>query len=104
VITARNTDIGALITAGTTRHQRSCFTWRAVNQLRVYVSVPEVYEADIRDGDKTTLTLDALWLDEATRMCRTEWLPETTNRNGTSAIRRAWERMLRKFPEKENHG
>jgi len=57
VITARGTDIGALIQANDTRE---LFHLAAVNKLRIYVSVPEVYAPLVHNGDKTTLTLDSL--------------------------------------------
>ena len=59
VITVRNTDIGALISAGDNSAPKELFHLAATNKLRVYVSVPEVYESAIRDGDKATITLDA---------------------------------------------
>ncbi len=57
VITARGTDIGALIQANETRE---LFHLAAVNKLRIYVSVPEVYAPLVHNGDKTGLTLDSL--------------------------------------------
>jgi RND family efflux transporter MFP subunit len=57
VITARGTDIGALIQANETRE---LFHLAAVNKLRIYVSVPEVYAPLVHDGDKAGLTLDSL--------------------------------------------
>jgi RND family efflux transporter MFP subunit len=59
VITVRNTDIGALIAAGDNSTPKELFHLAATNKLRVYVSVPEVYESAVRDGDKATITLDA---------------------------------------------
>ena len=59
VITARNTDVGALIAAGDNSAPKELFHLAAINKLRVYVSVPEVYESAVRDGDKATITLDA---------------------------------------------
>ncbi len=44
IITARNTDVGALINAGAaTTPGRELFHLAAIHTLRVYVSVPEVY-------------------------------------------------------------
>jgi RND family efflux transporter MFP subunit len=57
VITARGTDIGALIQANDTRE---LFHLAAVNKLRIYVSVPEVYAPLVHNGDKASLTLDSL--------------------------------------------
>lgn len=58
VITARNTDIGALINAGAGGVPQELFHMAAVNQLRVYVAVPEVDSLAARTGAKATLTLD----------------------------------------------
>jgi RND family efflux transporter MFP subunit len=57
-ITARNTDIGDLIDAGT-NNPRELFHLAAVGQLRVYVAVPEIYASKIHDGDTATLTQDS---------------------------------------------
>jgi RND family efflux transporter MFP subunit len=63
IVTARNTDIGDLINAGTgdastpNQHQ-DLFRIAATGKLRVFVPVPEVYAPDIHDGDTATLTLD----------------------------------------------
>jgi RND family efflux transporter MFP subunit len=56
VITARNTDIGALITAGSSKE---LFHLASIQQLRVYTSVPEVDAAGVRNGARVTLTQDA---------------------------------------------
>jgi RND family efflux transporter MFP subunit len=60
VITARNTDIGDLINAGSgSANPRELFHLDASNRLRVYVSIPEVDSDSIHDGDQATLTQDA---------------------------------------------
>jgi RND family efflux transporter MFP subunit len=60
VITARNTDIGDLIDAGSgSNNPRELFHLDAINQLRVFVAVPEVYSDSIHDGDSATLTQDS---------------------------------------------
>ena len=60
VITARNTDIGDLIDAGSgSNNPRELFHLDAMNRLRVYVAVPEVYSDSIHDGDTATLTQDS---------------------------------------------
>jgi RND family efflux transporter MFP subunit len=60
VITARNTDIGDLIDAGSgSTNPRELFHLDAVNRLRVYVAVPEVFSDSIHDGDSATLTQDS---------------------------------------------
>jgi RND family efflux transporter MFP subunit len=64
VITARNTDIGALINAGSGGSQglatvpQELFHMASVNRLRIFVSVPEVDSAAARNGAKAPLTLD----------------------------------------------
>jgi RND family efflux transporter MFP subunit len=58
VITARNTDIGALINAGAGGVPQELFHMAAVNRLRVYVAVPEVDSSAAQTGAKATLTLD----------------------------------------------
>jgi RND family efflux transporter MFP subunit len=60
VITARNTDIGDLIDAGSgTSNPKELFHLDATEKLRVYVSVPEVYSDSIHDGDKASLSQDS---------------------------------------------
>jgi RND family efflux transporter MFP subunit len=59
VITVRNTDVGALIGAGDNSTPKELFHLSAISRLRVYVSVPEVYEAAVRNGEQAALTLDA---------------------------------------------
>jgi RND family efflux transporter MFP subunit len=58
VITARNTDVGDLIEAGTNSPSKQLFHMAAIRTLRVYVAVPEVDAAAPRLGAKVTLTLD----------------------------------------------
>jgi RND family efflux transporter MFP subunit len=71
IITARRTDIGALIDAGAggssasagvsggaSTEPRELFHMAATRTLRVYVAVPEVYSPDVRSGGSATLTLD----------------------------------------------
>jgi len=60
VITARNTDIGDLIDAGSgSSNPRELFHLAAVNKLRVYVAVPEVDSDSIHNGDLATLMQDS---------------------------------------------
>ena len=60
VITARNTDIGDLINAGSaSTNPRELFHLAATGKLRVYVAVPEVYADSIHNGDKANLTQDS---------------------------------------------
>ena len=58
VITARNTDIGALIQADTTV-PKELFHLSAIQKLRIYIPVPEVYASSVKTGDKVGVTLDA---------------------------------------------
>jgi RND family efflux transporter MFP subunit len=58
VITARRTDIGALINAGASGPAQELFRLAAIDTLRVYVAVPQVYARAVRPGATATLTLD----------------------------------------------
>jgi RND family efflux transporter MFP subunit len=58
IVTARNTDIGRLISAGQNTTPQELFHLAAIGKIRVYVSVPEAYSAAIKDGGKASLTLD----------------------------------------------
>jgi RND family efflux transporter MFP subunit len=58
IITARQTDIGALIDSGASTQPRELFHMAAIRILRVYVAVPEVYSPSVRSGGSATLTLD----------------------------------------------
>jgi RND family efflux transporter MFP subunit len=58
VITARNTDIGALINAGAGGTPQELFHMAAVSKLRVFVAVPEVDSQAAQTGAKADLTLD----------------------------------------------
>jgi RND family efflux transporter MFP subunit len=66
VITARNIDVGQLITstgstvtpgAGVVSSNKEIFDISAVKTLRVYVNVPQVYSPDAKNGTIATLTL-----------------------------------------------
>jgi RND family efflux transporter MFP subunit len=59
IITARNTDIGALIQAGDNSTPKELFHLAAIQTLRVYIPVPEIYAGSIKTGEKVSLTLDA---------------------------------------------
>jgi RND family efflux transporter MFP subunit len=60
VITARNTDIGALIDAGANSPGKELFDIAATNELRVFVNVPQAYSRAAIPGSMTELTLDEL--------------------------------------------
>jgi RND family efflux transporter MFP subunit len=58
VVTARNTDIGQLIDSGSSGGpQRELFHVAAVDRLRVFVNVPQVYSHATKPGIKADLTL-----------------------------------------------
>ena len=59
VVTGRNTDIGALVQAGDNSGPKELFHMAAVHTLRVYVAVPEIYAAFVKNGEQAKLTLDA---------------------------------------------
>jgi RND family efflux transporter MFP subunit len=60
IITARNTDIGDLIDAGSgSNSPRELFHLDSDDRLRVYVAVPEMDSDSIRDGDTAILTQDS---------------------------------------------
>jgi RND family efflux transporter MFP subunit len=56
VITARNTDVGAVIDAGA-GSAKELFHISAVDKLRVFVSVPEAWSRSARPGTKAMLNL-----------------------------------------------
>jgi len=56
VVTTRSTDIGALINAGAPT-STPLFTVADVSRLRIYVSVPQAYSADIKPGMAARFTV-----------------------------------------------
>ena len=56
VVTARQTDVGALVDGDSS--PRELFHLAAIDKLRVYVPVPEVSAAAVRNGERVTLTSD----------------------------------------------
>jgi RND family efflux transporter MFP subunit len=56
IVTARNTDLGALINVGGTSGQE-LFVVSDTKKLRVYVSVPQTYVPSIPPGTKATITV-----------------------------------------------
>jgi RND family efflux transporter MFP subunit len=58
VITKRNTDVGALITAGSGANAQELFRLAETGRLRVFVQVPETYQRAAHAGMKATLTLN----------------------------------------------
>ena len=57
VVTARDTDVGALINAGSGGVGQELFVVSDVKRLRVYVQVPQSYAPDVRTGTTATLTV-----------------------------------------------
>jgi RND family efflux transporter MFP subunit len=61
VVTARNTDIGQLIDSGSSGGPaRELFHIAAIDRLRVFINVPQVYSHDTRPGIMADLTLPEL--------------------------------------------
>jgi RND family efflux transporter MFP subunit len=58
VITARSTDVGALINAGSASEPHELFHLAQVGKLRVFVAVPEVYAESVHDGEQVDITQD----------------------------------------------
>jgi RND family efflux transporter MFP subunit len=58
VITARNTDVGNLINAGAGTPTTELFHMTAIQTLRIYVAVPEIYFPAMHVGATPTITLD----------------------------------------------
>jgi RND family efflux transporter MFP subunit len=56
IVTARNTDIGALVEAGANSGPKELFHLAAINKLRVYIAVPEADASAVTNGGKVTLT------------------------------------------------
>ena len=59
VITARNTDIGDLIQAGDNSTPKELFRLASIRKLRIYIPVPELYAAYVKDGESVKVTIDA---------------------------------------------
>lgn len=60
IVTARNTDIGALIQAGDAAGAKELFHMADNHILRVYFSVPEVYSSTIKTGESMPITFDSM--------------------------------------------
>jgi RND family efflux transporter MFP subunit len=58
IITARDTDIGALIDAGANSPSKELFHLAAIDRLRIYVSVPERNARAAQPGATANITLD----------------------------------------------
>jgi RND family efflux transporter MFP subunit len=55
IVTARNTDVGALIDAGAARE---LFHLSAINKVRIFTAVPEIYTRSVRTGIEAGITLN----------------------------------------------
>jgi RND family efflux transporter MFP subunit len=66
VITARNTDIGDLIQAGENSTPQELFHLSAINRLRVFVPVPEVYQSVLKSIRTVSISSDAYPRDRFT--------------------------------------
>jgi RND family efflux transporter MFP subunit len=60
IITARNTDVGALIDAGANASARELFHLSAIDKIRVFVTVPQAYSRVVHPGTQAAVTLDEL--------------------------------------------
>ena len=110
VITARNTDIGALINSGASAPTQELFHLAAINTLRVFVAVPQLYSQAVRPGATASLTLDEFpgksfsgtiarnsnSIDPASRTLLVE--VDVDNRNGT-LLPGAYVRVHLKLPQ-----
>ncbi len=114
IITARNTDIGALINSGaSTTPGQEIFHLAAINTLRVFVAVPQLYSQAVRPGATASLTLDEFpgksfsgtiarnsnSIDPASRTLLVE--VDVDNRNGT-LLPGAYVRVHLKLPQSVN--
>src|SRR5438876_6685335 len=113
VITARNTDIGALINSGASTPGQELFHLAAINTLRVFVAVPQLYSQAVRPGATASLTLDEFpgksfsgtiarnsnSIDPASRTLLVE--VDVDNRNGT-LLPGAYVRVHLKLPQSAN--
>lgn len=59
VITARNTDVGALIQASATSAAKELFHLADNHILRVYFAVPEIYASSVKRDEKAEIAFDA---------------------------------------------
>ena len=113
VITARNTDIGALINSGSSTPGQELFHLAAINTLRVFVAVPQLYSQAVHPGAAASLTLDEFpgksfagtiarnsnSIDPASRTLNVE--VDVDNRNGP-LLPGAYVRVHLKLPQSVN--
>jgi RND family efflux transporter MFP subunit len=58
IITARSTDVGALINAGANASAPALFRLSAIDKVRIFTAVPEVYTRAVHVGAQAGVTLD----------------------------------------------
>lgn len=58
VITARNTDLGALIDAGANASARALFRLSSIGKVRIFTAVPEIDTRAVQTGAAASVTLD----------------------------------------------
>lgn len=58
IITARNTDVGALIDAGANASARALFRLSSIKKMRVFTAVPEMDRRAVHTGAAASVTLD----------------------------------------------
>lgn len=68
VITARNADIGNLIQAGENTTPQELFHLSAINRMRVFVPIPEVYQSVLSSVKQVSISSDAYPKDRFTGM------------------------------------
>jgi RND family efflux transporter MFP subunit len=59
IITARDTDVGSLIDAGSSAEPHELFHLDQVGRLRIFVAVPEAYAVSVHNGEQVDITQDA---------------------------------------------
>jgi len=59
IITARDTDVGSLIDAGSSAEPHELFHLDQIGKLRIFVAVPEAYAAAVHNGEQVDITQDA---------------------------------------------
>ena len=74
IVTARNTEVGSLVAAGTGTAAQALFQLAKTDVVRVYVDVPQVAAAGVKDGQTVQLVLrefpDAKFSGEIARTTR----------------------------------
>ena len=60
VITARNVDVGALITAGSATTARQLFNLAQIDRLRIFVNVPQSFAPSVHVGQTAEVTIQEL--------------------------------------------